>query len=186
MSKAALKGFCACRLFPITTNDGTTYATGTKVDLPGAQELTKDVSRSEFTIYADDGVYDMGSDFQYEDLTLTLAELTPTLEASLSGGTFDATSKVYSFKNTDTAPTFALGYAALKADATYRQFMHYVAKLMSVKISHKTKGDGNDIQAYQLTFRCSQRAADGLIRDIKDSEDATHTWIDTVKQYPVV
>lgn len=186
MSKSALKGFCACRIFPITTNDATTYATGTKVALPAAQEMTKDVSRAEYTIYADDGVYDAGSDFQYEDLTVTLAELTSELESKLSGGTYDATADVYSFKNTDIAPEYALGYAALKSDGTYRQFMHYCAKLMSVKITHKTKGEGQDIQAYQLTFRTFARKSDGLVRDIKDGTDTTYTWLDTVKQYPAV
>lgn len=184
MANNALKGACALRIFPITTDDATTYATGTKVALPGLQALTKEVSKSEYTIYADDGVYDSGSDFQYETLTITIAELTPELEAKLSGGTFDETSKVYSFKNTDTAPAYAIGYAALKLDGKYRMFMHYVAKLMSVKIDHQTKGDGNDIQAYQLVFRGAQRKADGLIRDTKDADDTTYTWLDTVKQYP--
>lgn len=184
MANNALKGACALRIFPVTTNDATTYATGTKVPLPGLQSLTKEVSKSEFTIYADDGVYDSGSDFQYETITITLAEITPELESNMSGGTFDATSKVYSFKNTDVATEYAIGYAALKLDGKYRMFMHYSVKLMSIKIDHQTKGDGNDIQAYQLVFRGGQRKADGLIRDTKDGDDTTYTWLDTVDQYP--
>lgn len=185
MANQALKGFCAARLWPITDNDAETYATGTMVSLPGAQQLTKEVSKSEFTIYADDGVYDSGSDFQYEDLTVTLAELTPELEAKLSGGTYDAPNKRYTFKNTDTAPEFAFGYAALKLDGTYRMFKHYVVKLLSVKIDHQTKGDGNDIQAYQLTLRGVQRKADNKIRDTQDSTTTNYAWLDTIEQFPV-
>lgn len=185
MANNALKGACALRIFPVTTNDATTYATGTKIPLPGLQALTKEISNSEFTIYADDGVYDSGTDFQYETITITVAELTAEIEAKLTGGTYDATSKVYSFKNIDTAPEYAIGYAALKLDGKYRMFLHYSAKLMSVKIDHQTKGDGNDIQAYQLVFRGAQRKADGLIRDVKDGDDATYTWLDTVVQYPL-
>jgi phi13 family phage major tail protein len=186
MANNALKGLRAARLWPITTNDADTYATGTMVDLPGAQALTKEVSKSEFTIYADDGVYDSGSDFQYEDLTLTLAELTPELESKLSGGTYDATDKKYTFKTTDSAPEFALGYAALKLDGKYRMFKHFVVKLLSVKIDHQSKGDGNDIQAYQLTFRGAQRKADNKIRETQDSATADYTWLDTIEQFPIV
>ena len=186
MSKAALKGFCAARLWPITTNDEETYATSTMVPLSGAQQLTKDTSRSEYTIYADDGVYDSGSDFQYEDLTFTVAELTPELEAKLSGGTYDDTKKIYTFKNTDSAPEFAFGYAALKLDGTYRMFKHYVVKLMSVKVDHASKGDSGDIQAYELTLRATQRKADGKIRDIMDSETTSYDWLNEIEQYPAV
>ena len=186
MGKAALKGFCAARLWPITKNDAEAYSTGTMVPLPGAQQLTKDTSRSEYTIYADDGVYDSGSDFQYEDLTFTVAELTPELEAQLSGGTFDETTKVYSFKTNDTAPEFAFGYAALKLDGTYRMFKHYVVKLMSVSVSHSSKGDSGDIQAYELTLRSTQRQADGKVRDLKDSEDSSYEWLGQIEQYPAV
>ena len=112
--------------------------------------------------------------------------LTPELEAQLSGGTFDETTKVYSFKTNDTAPEFAFGYAALKLDGTYRMFKHYVVKLMSVSVSHSSKGDSGDIQAYELTLRSTQRQADGKVRDIKDSEDASYEWLGQIEQYPAV
>jgi phi13 family phage major tail protein len=185
MSKLALKGFRAARLWPITTNDDTTFATGTMIALSGAQNLAKDVSRSDYTIYADDGVYASGSDFQYEDLTITLAELPLEVESKLSGGTYNATDKTYLFKNTDAAPEFAFAYAAATIEGQYRMFKHYVVKLISVKVEHKTKGDDNDIQAYELTLRATQRQADGAVRITKDSEDGTYDWINTIDQLPV-
>lgn len=184
MANQALKGFRAARLWPITENTSDSYTTGAKIDLPGAQALTKEVSRSEFTIYADDGVYDSGSDFQYEDLTVTLAELTPELEAELSGGDYDEVDDSYTFKNTDVAPEFGFGYAAMKMDGTYRMFKHYVVKLLSIKIDHQTRGDGNDIQAYELTLRGVQRKADGKIRITQDSATSSYAWLDTIEQYP--
>ena len=186
MAKAALKGFCAARLWPITANTQEAYSTEAMIPLPGAQQLTKDTSRSEYTIYADDGVYDSGSDFQYEDLTFTVAELTPELEATLSGGTFDETTKVYTFKASDSAPEFAFGYAALKLDGTYRMFKHYSVKLLSAKVDHASKGDTGDIAAYQLTLRGTQRKADGKIRDVMDSEAANYEWLNEIEQYPAV
>lgn len=185
MKKEALKGFRAARLWPVTKNDAETYSTGTMVPLPGAQQLTKDANRSEYTIPADDGTYDSGSDFQYEDLNFTVAELTPELEAQISGGTYDETTKVYTFKMNDTAPEFAFGYAALKLDGTYRMFKHYVVKLMNIKVEHVTKGESGDIQAYELTFRSTPRKADSKVRDIMDSETDDYEWLGQIEQYPV-
>lgn len=183
-NKKALKGFRAARVWPVTANTTEAYTTGTMTHLTGAQELTKEVSRGDFTIYADDGVYDSGSDYQYEDLEFKVAELPLDIEALLSGGTYDATAKTYTFKNTDTAPEYAFAYAALMSNGQYRMFKHYAVKLMSVKVDHITKGDKNDIAAYTLTFRNTQRNADGAVRIEKDSEDYTYTWIDTIDQVP--
>lgn len=184
MSKIALKGFCAARIWPVTTNNSTTYATGTMISLPSAQALTKDVSRSEYTIYADDGVYDSGADFLYEDLEFTVAELPLEIEAQLSGGTYDETEKTYLFKNTDVAPEYAYGYAARRVDGEYRMFKHYSMKLMSIKVDHATIGDNKDIQAYKLKFRSTQRMADGSVRFTKDSSDGTYTWLNTIDALP--
>ena len=185
MSKKALKGFCAARVWPVTVNSADTYTTGEMMALPSAQNLTKEVTRSEYTIYADDGIYDSGSDYQYEDLEFTVAELPVEIEAQLSGGTFDEKEKAYTFKNNDTAPEFAFGYAALMTDGQYRMFKHYVVKLMSVKVDHATKGESGEIAAYVLSFRSTQRMADGAVRITKDSEDNTYSWLSTIDNLPV-
>lgn len=184
MSKKALKGFCGARVWPVSVNNSTTYTTGEMVSLSAAQNLTKEVTGNEYTIYADDGVYDSGEDFQYEDLTFTVAELPLEIEAQLSGGTYSETDKTYTFKNTDTAPEYAFGYAALQVDGNYRMFKHYVVKLTKVGVEHATRGDNNDIAAYELTFRGTQRAADGAVRIMKDSEDKTYSWLNTIDNLP--
>ncbi len=185
MSKIALKGFTAARIWPVTTNDAAVYATNTMIPLPSAQGLTKDVSRSEYTIYADDGVYDSGADFLYEDLEFTVAELPLEIESKLTGGTYAETEKTYLFKNSDIAPEFAFGYAARRVDGQYRMFKHYSMKLISIKVDHATISDSKDIQAYKLKFRATQRVADGAVRFTKDSSDGTYTWLNTIDQLPV-
>ena len=183
--KIALKGFCGARVWPITANTATTYTTGEMVALDNAQNLTKDVTRGEYTIYADDSVYDTGSEYQYEDLTFTVAELPLEIEAELSGGTYNDEEKTYTFKSGDVAPEFAFGYAALMVSGEYRMFKHYCVKLTTVKVDHATKGDTNDIAAYNLTFRSTQRKADGAVRITKDSEDQSYTWLNTIDNIPV-
>ena len=183
--KKALKGFCAARVWPVTVNNSTTYTTGLMIALLGAQGLTKDTTSNEFSVPADDGIYDSGADFQYEDLEFTVAELPLDIEAKLSGGTYNEEEQTYLFKNKDTAPEYAFGYAALQVGGQYRMFKHYVTKLMKIKVDHTTKGQNNDIASYKLTFRATQRMADGGVRFEKDSTDKTYAWLDTIDSLPV-
>lgn len=178
--KKALKGLTAGRLWPVTANTSSTYTVGTKIELVGLQSLTKERSVQEYTIYADDGVYDSGSDFLYEDFTVKIAELPLDLEAKLQGSTFDEDTNSYTFKITDAAPEYAMAYAARRLDGNYRIFKHYCVKLLKIKIEHKPKTDGTDIQAYELTLRATQRVADGAPYKVTDSTDKSYAQIETV------
>ena len=180
-----LKGVRALRVWPVTVNDATTYTTEEMIAVPALQSLTKEVTSQDFTIYADDAVYDTGSEYQYEDLTVKLAELPLELEAKLQGGDFDQEEGSYTFKSTSTAPEFALGYAAMMKTGNFRMFKHYAVKLMKVKIDHQTKGSGTEEQSFELTFRNAQRMADGAVRVTKDSADETYTWLNSIDNLPV-
>lgn len=185
MSKKALKGLRATRLWPITANNETTYTTGEMIALVGAQNLTKQTTGQEYTIYADDGIYTSGNDYQYEDLTITMAELPLELEAKLQGSEYEEDTKTYTFKNTDVAPEYALGYAARRLDGEYRMFLHYACKLMSITVEHRPRPADTDIQAYTIVLRNTQRAADGAVRKVIDSTDGTYAALGTVDNLPV-
>ena len=181
----ALKGFTGVRIWPVTVNTAAAYTTGEKIALVGAQNLTKEVTSQDFTIYADDGIYASGSEYQYEDLTFKAAELPLEVEAKLQGCAFDSESGSYTFKNPDAAPEYAFGYAARRLDGNYRMFIHYAVKLMKVKVDHSPKSDGTDIQSYELTFRNTQRKADGAVRKVMDSTDGSFAALDTIDNIPV-
>jgi phi13 family phage major tail protein len=185
MTKLALKGFCGIRMWPVSANTAAAYTTGTMFAIPSAQNLTKDVQASDFTVYADDGVYDTGTEYQYEDLEVTVAELPLLIESKLAGGTYVEADKTYLFKNTDAAPEYAVGYAAAQAGGQYRMFKHYCIKLLSVKVDHTTKGEKTEISAYKLKFRNTQRVADGAVRFVKDGSDGTYDWLNTIDNLPV-
>lgn len=73
MAKKGLKGFANLRVFPVTTNNDTTYAVGEKVLIPSVVSGTTDLSVQDYTLYADDGIYDSGSDFQSATLEVGCA-----------------------------------------------------------------------------------------------------------------
>lgn len=179
IEKKALKGACGLRLWPVLQNTVTSYIVGAAIAMPELQSLTKEVQKEEYTIYADDCIYDTGAEYKYEDLTVTLAELPPDLEAKLQGSDYNEETGIYTFATSDIAPEYAMGYAALNISEQYRMFVHFSVKLMSVKVDHKTKGTGNDGQPYTLTFRNMQKKQGGGIRIQKDGNDGTYSWLDT-------
>jgi phi13 family phage major tail protein len=137
-----------------------------------------------YTIYADDGIYHMGKDYQYEDLTFKVAELPLEVEAEIQGFTYDEVGKSYVAKDTDAAPEYAFGYAARQLDGQYRMFQHYAVRLMKIKVEHKPKPDGSDIQSYELTFRNTHRKADGAFRWVGVSTDNTYALLDIIENLP--
>ncbi len=177
VEKKALKGFCGLRLWPVLQNTAAGYIVGTPLAMPEGQSLTKEVNKEDYTVYADDRIYDTGADYNYEDLTVGIAELPLDLEAKLQGSEYDEETKVYTFSSMDVAPEYALGYAARQLSGNYRMFVHFSVKLMSVKVDHNTKGASNDIQPYTLTFRNMQKVKDGAVRIQKDSTDKTYAWL---------
>ncbi|HNZ62772.1 MAG TPA: hypothetical protein PKH23_00340 [Bacillota bacterium] len=185
IKKKALKGLREINLFPVVTNTEDGYSVGEILRLPAAQQLTRDDQTDEYTIYADDGVYDSGTDYKYSDITITVAELALDTEAKLTGGLYAEPDGIYSARNLDEAPEYALAYAALYKGG-YRLFRHPVAKLMNVKVDHATKGEGNEIAPYVLTFRVYHRKIDGTYREIKDVEyNDGFTWIQGIEPLPV-
>ena len=182
--RKALKGLCGVRVWEIGSNSPAAYETGEMTALEGAQSLTKEVSRSDYTIYADDGVYDSGSDYQYTDLKLKVAQLPLAVEAMLAGGAYDETTQTYTFAANDMAPELALGFAALMLNGQYRMWVYYACKLMSVKADHSTRGDKNDVQAYELSFRATQRKTDGAIGVIRDGSGGDYAWLSSFGTQP--
>lgn len=184
IEKKALRGVEGVRLWEILENTQTAYTVGEQFKVNSSQTITKETNKSEFTISADNATYATGTDYNYEDLTVQVAELTPRLEAKLQGSNYDEETGVYSYASEDVAPEYALGYAASNISGGFRMFVHLSVKLMNVKVDHNTKGNGNtDIQPYTLTFRNTQRnlVVNGKrdVRLTKDSADKTYAWLDT-------
>lgn len=179
--KKALKGLKAVTLFPVTKNTETEYAVGEKIDLIGAQALSKSDEKEEYEIPADDDIYDTGSDYKYTTLELTVTELTPKIEAQITGGAYTEESGIYAAKSVDVAPEFALAYAALMSNGGYRLFRHPVVKLVDVKVEHSTKGKSNEVASYTLTLRSMARKKDSVYREQKDvAQGDALTWIQSI------
>lgn len=183
--KKALKGLKSLNVFEVIKNTEAAYEVGEILPIPSLQGMTKEDQREEYTIYADDTVYASGTDYKYTDLEITLAELGALIESKLTGGAFNEEKGVFTAKNLDVAPEFALTYAALSMSG-YRLFRHPVVKLMKVKVDHTTKGENNDIAPYTLSFRAMARKIDGAYREQKDVEITDElAWIKAIESLPI-
>lgn len=183
MAKLRLTGLKNGVLHEVDENTAEAYSVKQKIKLPFLQSATKEATMVENKIAADDDIYENDSEFDFEDIEITLVELGLELEAMLRGSEYDETNKEYTFKVTDSAPNFALGFAASRKDGGNRLYMYYRAQPIKIKVDHQTKGNGGEESGspYVVTFRCTKRAIDGSAFSIRDVEPGEAlTWLDTV------
>lgn len=185
--KKGLIGFANLGYFPITADDGKNYTPGEKKRLIGARACSVEDSRQEYNIPGDDGTYAQGSNYESTTLTINVNEMDLENLAELSGAALSS-GKELTDTPLDNAPQVALVFSALMLEGGYRMYMYYNAKLTNIKADLKAKLDtGNEVNQYQLTFRCSERKtlakneSKFAVRAIKDAEDAAGlTWLDTI------
>ena len=185
MSKKYLKGFSGFGFHEIEENAQDKYSVkGNRIKVPSAKSCSPSDNRTDFKVYADDGVWDSGSEFTDTTNEITFTELDLETLAKLTGATVNEDGSIDE-SSLDVAPELALTYRALRADGGYRLYKYYSAKVTKVTVSHTTKGESNDAQTYTVTFSCTPRKCDGKIRSTKDiDKDASQEWLDTIATVP--
>ena len=180
VAKKALKGFSGLQIAPVTQNDLLAYITGELVAVVGAQSMTRDPQTSEWSIDADDGVYDSGTDWTGDNVTITLAELPLAMRATLGGSNYDEVSGEYTFKSIDQAPEFAMTFKCLTTTAgIYRMFRFYSFKVKTITEEYRTKGKETSIQSVSITGQFLERKVDNSVFKAKDtSQESDLTWLD--------
>lgn len=181
MSKKYLKGFSNFGFLPVTLNEvgGYTVDDSKYTTVPGGKSCSPTDNKTDYSIPADDGVWDSGSDWTDTTLVVTVAETELDVLSSITGAKFDSeTDKIMDEGTLDESPEVALTFSALRRDGGYRLYRYYAARCTGYKVSHTTKGENNDAQSYELTFKCVPRKSDNLIRSTKDVEKGDSlTWI---------
>lgn len=153
--------------------------------MPGGVSCSPNDNREEYSIPADDGIWDSGTDWKYTDLEVVFTETELETLSAMTGADFDDETDEMSEGVFDDAPEIALSFSALRRDGGYRLYRYYSAKCMGYSVSHTTKGQNNDAQSYTLRFRCTERKTDGKIRETKDIAKGTAlTWITSFAAQP--
>lgn len=180
MKKKILKGLKRLVLFPVTANTADTYTVGEKVNIPGAQTLTLEPDTTDWKVFADDEVYEAGTDWNGMNMTLQLAELPLELKPHFEGGEYDETEKTYEYKSSSVAPEIGIGFAALTSDGEYRMKKIFALRCGRVTVEHRSKGSGDAVSPVSITGIVTSRLKDGVVTVEKDSADGALTWLDTL------
>ena len=176
-----LKGFKRIKIFPLTTHDTSTYTPGTAVAISGAQGLAFSPETSEWKQYADDGLYDSGSDWLGMKFTLTLAECPISLKTHFEGGTYTSGTGIYVYKSDDQAPELGMTFAALQSDGTYQGVRLFSLRCSSYKNDYKTKGESGEGNAITIEGTIMNRKTDNAVKEEKElSDDAALVWLDAL------
>lgn len=185
MGKKYLKGFSDFGFFPVTADTEDSYTTGNRTRVPSARTCSPTNNKQDYTINADDGIWDSGSELTDITNEVTFAELDlPTL-AEMTGATANEDGSIDE-STLDIAPLIAINYKALRADGGYRLYRYYACKVTDVKVSHTTKGESTDAQSYTVTFKCIPRKCDKKIKSTIDiAQGEALTWLDSIESYPV-
>ena len=172
-----LRGFANLGYIVLLANSGSAYAgESTYHAIPGAVSCSPSNKKSDFEIYADDGVWDSGAEWNGSELVITILETELEAIAALTGATYS--NGVLEEGTLDEAPEVALTFSALRADNGYRLFRYYVCKCTDYRVTHATKGQNKDAQTYELTFKVLPRKLDQKIRGTKDVAAGTAlTWL---------
>ncbi|MBB6677524.1 major tail protein [Cohnella lubricantis] len=186
-AKKILKGLKKIQIFPITANTATAYTASAGMLVPGAQSLTLDPDVSEWTVNADDEVYDAGADWNGMKLTFQVAELSLELKSHLEGGTWDETAKEYDYSSNTVAPEIGLSFAARTSDGEYRMVKLWVLKVTKIKGEYKTKGGSGDSSSpVSVEATVMSRTIDGKVKREKDSVGGDLAWLNDLNDTPEV
>lgn len=180
MAKKYLIGFANLGYRPVTKNDSDGYTVDDDkyTAIPGAQSCSPNDNRTDYTIPADDGIWDSGSEWNYTDLDITVAESELKVMAALVGADYNEETFVEDEGTFDDAPEVALSFSALRSDRGYRLYRYWAARCTGYSVTHNTKGQNTDAQAYTFHFRCTPRKDNGKIRATKDiAKGEALTWI---------
>ena len=149
------------------------------------RSATMDRSTEDYSILADDQIWDSGADFTGETLEITVIELGLPLMAALDGADYDEEEGVYSWGPGKTPPEIAIGFRALKADGTYRMVKYYSCSVTSITAEYATKGQNTEGTPYVLTLAAKTRIQDGQLYAMSDGTAAgDSTWLDTIDSLP--
>lgn len=183
--KKAIKGFSALRYWPLVKNTSTEYSVGDMNAIVGAQSATIDRQGEDYSIPADDGMYDEGTEFTRDQLEVTVTELGLDLMAALDGADYDETTKEYTWGPGAVVPEIALGFRAAMLGGGWRLVRYFKAKVTKIKADFNTKGGGGAISSYVLSISATTRAVDDKLVQYKDVDTAEDlAWLNTIPAVP--
>lgn len=165
---------------PITEENGMdVYGTPKRMAKAISAELS--VEKAEGTLYADDAIDVVETEFVSGEITLGANDLEPGIEVELLGQTKDENGVVYAGEG-DSAPYVALGFRAKKPGGKFKYIWIYKTKFSIPDEKYETKKDGIEFSTPELTGTFIKRH-DGLWKAntvAEETEPVAKNWFSKV------
>lgn len=148
---------------------GVVYAASEAI--PGVTEIAVTTNNAVGTFRADDGIYETYQQQGDVEVQISLAGLSQSVYAKVTGARYDATTGLSKDGKIDAPNAFALGFRTQKANGSYQYVWLLKGKFNKPDQTSTTKGDGDTAVADQYTFMAENRIFDGDWRNRFDSDD---------------
>lgn len=172
--RVGLKDVVAAKVLTDVSGGSTTY--DTIFSIPGAVTANRKAVGAIDKFYADDKISDVNEVFVGLDMDLTIADLTPSLIATLLGHTY-ASGGVEKVAG-DTSPYFAVGFKVKQVGGTYIYTWLYKVKFKKPDNTSETLKESTTFQPYNLTAVCIPRTSDNKLEFSMTNSDPAY---DTTK-----
>lgn len=179
--KKALRGLSDLGIFPVIKNDETGYSVGERVPIYGAQEISSQKDVNEWKIFADDGLYETGTDWRGNSFSITLAGLPNEYRSYFEGGNYDELSGEYTFTSMSEAPEIALSFSSISDSSSKELTKVYSARCTKISFEHKTKGDSTSVVPVKIEGNFMRRMIDNAVFTKKDCANTDISWLNTIE-----
>ena len=171
MSNTGVKVALKDLYYALLTSDGSSGAIyGTPVLINGLIMANVNPNSNIDTLFADDGPYDTAAQLGKIALELNVADLLPSICATLLGKTAMSAGITYD-ASTDTPPWLAIGFKSKKSNGHYRYAWLLKGKFSEPEDNGQTQGDTVNFQTQTITGNFVAREYDNNWRKRADEDE---------------
>lgn len=172
-------GLSGAVAWPITTTSSAGVPTyGTKIDMPGATELSLDAEGSADPFYADDTIYYQTTTNNGYSGSITLADIPEDFLTTVMGEVTD--SNGVRFESADAEPKeFAIAFQ-FQGDSKKRRHVFYRCKATRPSVASSTKEDSITPNTQEISFTAMPRLDNAYVKArCEEGDDGYATWFGT-------
>jgi len=182
------KGISDVYIAEVTSDDGTTYTTGTPQRLAYVARVSKEVSSDSATLYYDNKAMAVVNSEGSDEITIEGSALELETLALITGKVYDAETGMF-IDSERTVKNFALGYKEKMLDGSYRFNWRLKGTFAIPATEANTESDGTDSNGQTVNYtgiftetkftKAGNNGAKGVV--VSSETAVTDGWFEEVK-----
>lgn len=182
------KGISDVYIAEVTSDDGTTYSTGTPERLMYTARVSKEVSSDSATLYYDNKAMAVVNSEGSDEITIEGSALELSTLAKITGKIYDEATGMF-IDSERTVKNYALGYKEKMLDGSYRYNWRLKGTFAIPATEANTESDGTDSNGQTVNFtgiftetaftKAGNNGAKGVV--VSDETADVTGWFEEVK-----